>query len=187
MKTMLLLLGCLSLLFVANGQTIQYMSDAQAAAKQIDSLKTIRIYERSHPIKNSLGREKKFARTYFVDSVTGKLIKAIIQDERYSIARTYYFLDDRLVKFYEKCAPPAGKGWSRISFFRDDKYSVFNTGMEYVSDETGKRYHHSRGELPHDNAYFKSSYIKREPELQSPLEEAYILLIDFRKVSRQKD
>jgi hypothetical protein len=185
MKFRLLLPALLASILSANAQQINNLDDIAFHVKNIDNNNAVKRYQSSFRLHDTANNLKSYHYEYTADSLTGNLIKAIIKDDRFSVTRTYYFVNERLIKLYEKRINPNGMATSRSSFFRDDTYSITNTGRSEMYD--------SEGTLHIDNSEILArkivnpSYVQVEPKRKSALEDAYILLLNFRNVRNKNN
>ena len=165
-------------------QEVQSIDNIKEVAHRIDRLQSIKGLGYVFNVEDSTGKVYQFYRNYIMDTVKGELIKAILIDPRFHLERVYYFEEERLIMFREKYQPPdSSKSWTHLAYVRDTDYAIAKTGKIYVYDNTGKKYEYDRGMLPIDNKYKLTTH---NPQRQSHLEEAYIILMDFKKELNSK-
>jgi len=163
MKNTILFAGLFALGIPVAAQQLETIDDINGQAKLIDNNKAIKTYKRSLQLHDTANNPATYSYEYVADSVTGNLIKAVIKDDRYNVTRTYYFVNERLIKLYEKKIDQNGMTGTKSSWFRDNSYSITNTGQSEVYDDKGTS----------------------TPKRKSALEDAYILLMHFRDVRKK--
>lgn len=184
MKIIFLLLVSFIMILPVTAQQIENLDDIAYEVKKIDSNMAVKIYHASFELHNTDNTLKSFHYNYIADSINGNLIKAVIKDERYNVTRSYYFVNERLIKLYEKRLDQNGMASSRSSFFRDNAYSITNTGKSEMYDNEGVLHIDDSEILAKKIA--NTSYVQSEPKRKSALEDAYILLMHFRNVRNRQ-
>lgn len=184
MKPILLLSALFALILPVAAQQINNLDDIAFRVKTIDSNKAVKLFEKSLQLHDQSGNPKTYSYQYVADSITGNLIKATIKDDRYNVTRTYFFVNERLIKLYEKRIVKNGTANARSFYFRDNAYSIFSTGQSEIFDNVGTLHIDDEEILTKDFA--NTSFTQAEPKRKSVLEDAYILLMHF-KVVRNKN
>jgi hypothetical protein len=163
-----------------SAQQIKTLDDIAFHVRSIDSNKAVKRYSTTIKLPDTANKRRPVQYEYIADSLTGNLIKAIIKDDRFNLARTYYFVNDRLIKLYEKVMDQSKWPISRTHFFRDDNYSIARIAQSEMYDDKGTLH------IDHAQILAKTvtnnSFVQNEPRRKGYLEDAYILLLNFRKI-----
>ena len=107
--------------FISQGQPFQYASEVNAITKTIDSSVSTKRYQTS---------SSNYSFTSTADTVKNSLLKALVLDKRSKSTRTYYFLNDYLIKVIEKYDEPNDIKSSH-HFFLDLHYAL---AVDYKDD-----------------------------------------------------
>ncbi len=100
--------------FISQGQTLQHASDVNAIIKTIDNAVSTKQYQTSF---------SDYSFTLTADTVKNSLLKAVVLDKRSKSTRTYYFLNDYLIKVMEQYDQPNDIESSH-HFFLDISYAL---------------------------------------------------------------
>ena len=106
---------------ISQGQPVQYASDVNSIIKTIDSSVSSKQYQTS---------SSNYSFTLTADTVKNSLLKAVVLDKRSKSTRTYYFLNDYLIKVIEKFDQP-NEIESSHHFFLDSSYAL---AIDYKGD-----------------------------------------------------
>lgn len=184
MKPILLLSALFALILPVAAQQINNLDDIAIQIKTIDSNRAVKLYEASLQLHDQAGYPKTYSYQYVADSITGNLIKAVIKDDRFNVTRTYYFVNERLIKLYEKRIVKNGTTNTRSFYLKDNAYSISNTGQSEIFDNAGTLHIDDEEILVKDFA--NTSFTQAAPKRKSVLEDAYILLMHFKEVRNKK-